>query len=329
MSRRRQRTHHDGPETETLANYRQRYAQYKTDLDLQAAHAAAPWLVVWHDHEVDNNWADEVPENTQPGFLARRAAAFQAYCENMPLRRTSVPGGVDLQLYRRIRWGRLANSHMLDTRQHRDDQLCGDGFRDCPGALNPDRSILGAEQESWLIDGFHRSEARWDILGQQVFFAQQDRDRGPGKLTSQDTWDGYVPSRQRLSQGCVDAGVRNPVVLTGDVHRSWACDLKLDYDDPTSQTVGVELVCTSLTATGNGRDTNPDDLWIVQTNPHIRFYNNLRGYVMTTVTPDRMDADFRVVPYVNTPDAPVDTRASFAVEDREPGLHQTYLRPLP
>lgn len=116
---------HEGPETETLAGYRQRHAQYKADPDLQAAHAAAPWLVVWDDHEVDNNWADEIPEKPevpQPNFLARREAAFRAYYENMPLRRTSIPRGIDMQLYRRIRWGRMAMFHMLDTRQYRDDQ---------------------------------------------------------------------------------------------------------------------------------------------------------------------------------------------------------------
>ncbi|MFC7618817.1 alkaline phosphatase D family protein [Microlunatus sp. GCM10028923] len=320
---------HDGPETVTLANYRQRYAQYRTDPDLQAAHAAAPWLVVWDDHEVDNNWAGDVPENAQPTFLDRRTAAFRAYYENMPLRSTSVPQGLGMRLYRRLRWGRLANFHMLDTRQYRDDQACGDGWRSCPAAEQPDRSILGRPQEDWLIDGFRTSEARWDLLGQQVFFAQQDRDDGPGKITAQDAWDGYVASRRRITQGWIDAGVRNPVVLTGDVHRAWACDLKLDYDDPTTPSVGSELVCTSITATGDGRDTDPADQSILHNNPHLRFYNNLRGYVMTTITPDRLDADFRVLPTVSRPDEPIDTRASFAIEDRSPGLHQTYDRGLP
>jgi alkaline phosphatase D len=321
---------HEGPETETLANYRQRHGQYKSDADLQAAHAAAPWLVVWDDHELDNNWADEVyerPENPQPDFLARRAAAFQAYYENMPLRRTSIPGGIDLQLYRRVRWGRLATFHMLDTRQYRDDQACGDGYKECPDATDPARSITGAEQEAWLIDGFHRSEARWNILGQQVFFAQRDNNAGPAKVTSQDAWDGYVASRQRITQGWLDAGLRNPVVLTGDVHAHWASELKLDYDDPTSATVGAELVCSSITSGGDGTDSNPGDHPFLQINPHLRFYNNQRGYVLTRVTPDRLDADFKVLPYVSTPDAPVHTRASFAVEDRVPGLHQTYDRP--
>lgn len=319
---------HEGPETETLANYRQRHAQYKADLDLQAAHAAAPWLVVWDDHELDNNWADEVPENPQPDFLQRRAAAFRAYYENMPLRRTSVPQGIDMQLYRRVHWGRLATFHMLDTRQYRDDQSCGDGYQECPEALDPSRSILGTRQEDWLIDGFHRSQARWDILGQQVFFAQRDRDSGPAKVTSQDAWDGYVASRDRITQGWIDAGVRNPVVLTGDVHAHWASNLKRDYDDPTTETVGAELVCTSVSSNGDGSDSDPADHPFLQINPHLRFYNNQRGYVLATVTPERLDAHFTVVPYVSSPDAEAYTRASFAVEDRVPGLHQTYQRPV-
>ncbi|MFI7468275.1 alkaline phosphatase D family protein [Nonomuraea sp. NPDC049646] len=322
---------HEGPETETLAGYRQRHAQYKADPDLQAAHAAAPWLVVWDDHELDNNWADEVPEKPevpQPDFLARRAAAFRAYYENMPLRRTSIPRGIDMQLYRRIRWGRMATFHMMDTRQYRDDQGCGDGYRDCPAAVGPARSITGAAQEQWLIDGFHRSRAQWDILGQQVFFAQRDNNAGPAKITSMDAWDGYVASRRRITQGWVDAEVRNPVVLTGDVHAHWASDLKLDYDDPTGPTVGSELVATSITTGGDGADSDPATHPYLTINPHLKFYNNQRGYVLTKIERDLLTADFKVVPQVREPGAQAYTRATFVVEDRVPGVRQTYLRPL-
>ncbi|MBA9004627.1 alkaline phosphatase D family protein [Thermomonospora cellulosilytica] len=324
---------HEGPETVTLAGYRQRHAQYKNDPDLQAAHAAAPWLVVWDDHELENNWADEVPEANSDtpdpaAFLQRRAAAFQAYYENMPLRRTSIPRGIDMQLYRRIRWGRLATFHMLDTRQYRDDQGCGDGYRDCPAAVDPSRTITGDEQERWLLDGFRRSQARWDIIGQQVFFAQRDNNAGPLKVTSMDSWDGYVASRDRITRGWIEAGVRNPVVLTGDVHAHWAGDLKLDYDDPTSRTVGSELVCTSITSGGDGADSNPADHPFLKINPHLRFYNNQRGYVLTKITPGEIEAHFKVLPYVRRPGAPVHTKATFVIEDRVPGVQQTYLRPV-
>ncbi|WP_327091681.1 alkaline phosphatase D family protein [Nonomuraea sp. NBC_01738] len=324
--------HHEGPETETLANYRQRHAQYKADADLQAAHAAAPWLVVWDDHELDNNWADEIPEKPevpQPNFRQRREAAFRAYYENMPLRRTSIPRGLDMQLFRRVRWGRIATFHMLDTRQYRDDQGCGDGYRDCPEAADPKRSITGAGQEAWLLDGFRSSGAQWDILGQQVFFAQRDNNAGPAKVTSMDAWDGYVASRRRITQGWLDAGVRNPVVLTGDVHAHWASDLKLDYDDPTGPSVGSELVTSSITTGGDGKDSDPQSQPFLKINPHLRFYNNQRGYVMTKIDQGQMAADFKVVPRVQAPGAEVYTRATFVIEDRVPGVKQTYLRPLP
>jgi alkaline phosphatase D len=320
---------HAGPETVTLANYRQRYAQYKSDPDLQAAHAVAPWAVVFDDHEIENNWADEVPERPDPAFLARRAAAFQAYYENMPLRRSSVPHGIDMQLYRRVRWGRLATFHLLDTRQYRDDQGCGDGYKDCPAAIDPARSITGAEQEQWLLDGFRRSTARWDVLGQQVFFGQRDNNSGPAKVVSMDAWDGYAASRDRITRGWIDAGVRNPVVLTGDVHAHWADDLKLDYADPTSRTVGTELVCSSITSGGDGTDVAGGRHPWMPWNPHLRFYNNQRGYVRTTITPESMTADFRVVPFVTRPGAPVHTRATFVVEDGVPGLNQTADNPTP
>jgi alkaline phosphatase D len=318
---------HDGPETTTLASYRQRHAQYKTDLDLQAAHAVAPWLVVFDDHEVDNNWADETPEKPEAGFLERRAAAFQAYYENMPLRPTSKPRGIDMQLYRRVKWGELVTFHMLDTRQYRDDQGCDDGYKDCPAAVDPKRSITGARQEQWLLDGFRQSKARWDILGQQVFFAQRDNTDGPIKRTSMDAWDGYVASRGRITRGWVDAGVRNPVVLTGDVHAHWASDLKLDYDDPTSRTVGSELVCSSITTGGDGADSASGTHPWLRWNPHLRFQNNLRGYVNTTITQESLEADFRCVRKVQSKDAEVFTRASFTIEDGKPGLNQTYDNP--
>lgn len=323
---------HDGPETVTLANYRQRHAQYKADTDLQAAHAAAPWLVVFDDHEVENNWAGYIPEDgsdtpTYEAFRARRAAAFQAYYENMPLRRSSIPHGPDMQIYRRVRWGRLANFHMLDTRQFRDDQGCGDGYKDCPEAADPKRSITGAAQEKWLIDGFRKSTARWDVLGQQVFFAQRDNTAGPVKKTSMDAWDGYVASRDRITKGWVDAGVRNPVVLTGDVHAHWASDLKANYDDPDSATVGSELVCSSISTTGDGADSDPASQPFLAINPHLKFYNNQRGYVLTRIGKEEMKADFRTVASVRTPGSPVSTKATFVIEDRVPGVKQTYLRP--
>ncbi len=317
---------HLGPETETLANYRQRYAQYKTDVDLQAAHAVAPWLVVWDDHEVDNNWADEVferPQFPQPNFMARRAAAIRAYWENMPLRAAQHPRGADMQLYRRVGWGRLANFHMLDTRQYRDDQPCDDKFNsDCAERTDQARSLPGSEQEQWLAEGFRKSRARWDVLGQQVFFSQVDFTPGTGRGFNPDAWDGYPGSRNRVVDSWTEAKVRNTVVLTGDVHAHWAADVKRRFDDPESPVVGTELVSTSITSGGDGSEDRPTTASTLAENPHIRFFNNRRGYVRTRFTASEMTADFRVVPFVRQPDAPVETRATFVVEDRKPGLNR-------
>jgi alkaline phosphatase D len=321
--------HHPGAECESLAQYRQRHAQYKTDPHLQAAHAAAPWVAVFDDHDVDNNWAGfhyEKPEFLQPFFRQRRAYAFRAYWENMPLRKKQRPQGPDMQLYRRFAWGRLANFHMLDTRQFRDDQGCGDGWKACHEADDPARSITGDDQEKWLIEGFHRSKARWDCIAQQVFFAQRDGDSGPLKVRSTDAWDGYTASRDRITKGFLDGKVRNPVVLSGDVHAHYACELKADYDDPTGQSVGVELVGTSITSEGDGQDSIPEENPFLQINPHIKFYNRQCGYVSTTFTPDQLESHFKVVPKVSQQDQPMWTRRSYTVADGEHVLHQTYSR---
>jgi len=289
---------HVGPETIDLPRYRRRHAQYKTDPDLRAAHAAFPWIVTWDDHEVDNNYADDVPENrtganaTLESFLARRAAAYQAYYEHMPLRRTSVPTGPDMLLYRRIAYGSLAEFNMLDTRQYRDDQASGDG-RDLPNSeqQDPSRTITGEAQERWLLDGLAAAEATWNVLAQQVFFARRDFDTSDGELYAMDSWDGYLGSRNRIMDSIEGRGVRNPVVLTGDVHNNWACDLKADFYDQSSATLGVEFVGTSVTSGGDGADTSLSQKAVVLENPHIKFFNGQRGYVRCTLTPEEWRAD--------------------------------------
>ena len=323
---------HAGPETTTLASYRQRHAQYKADGDLQAAHAAAPWLVVWDDHEIENNWAADVRERPidPPGdFAARRAAAFRAYWENMPLRSAQrpspAPARPEMRLYRRVGYGALVTFHMLDTRQYRGDQPCGDEKGDCAGRTRPDRSLPGSEQERWIAAGFAGSRARWDVLGQQVFFSQVDQTPGPARGFNPDAWDGYPGSRDRVVDAWTAATeqgrARNLVVLTGDVHAHWAADVKRRFDDPASPVIGTELVSSSITSGGDGSEREDDTGAVLAENPHIRFYNNRRGYVSTRFEADRMTAEFKVVPYVSRPGAPVRTRARFVTEDRRPGLN--------
>ena len=167
---------HAGPETVTLAGYRQRLAQYKTDPDLQAAHAVAPWLIVFDDHEVDNNWADEIAENAEsmPGFLDRRAAAFRAYYENMPLRRASLPNGPDIQLYRRAAVGPAGQlPHARHPAVPRRPGLRR-RVRRLPRRRRARALAARREQEQWLAEGFAASTQTWDVIGQQVFFGRRD-----------------------------------------------------------------------------------------------------------------------------------------------------------
>ena len=312
---------HAGGECVSLADYRRRYAQYKTDLDLQAAHAVAPWLVVPDDHDVENNYAgmvraDDSPALTGAQWATRRAAAYRAYYENMPLRPAAAPHGNSIRLYRRVHWGTLATFHMLDTRQFRDDQPCGDGWKACAAAGAPNRTITGAAQEAWLLDGLGRHYGTWDVIGQQVFFARSCDASGAAGM---DAWDGYRASRERIQQGWRDRRVRNPLVLTGDIHTAWANELKADYADPRSATIGTELICTSITSSGNG--TAATAIPNAAVNPHLKFYSNRRGYTLTTIGRDQVRADFRAVAQVTSHGAPAATLKSFTILDGHPGLH--------
>ncbi|HSA53136.1 MAG TPA: alkaline phosphatase D family protein [Yinghuangia sp.] len=310
------RTHQPTAEIADLADYRVRHALYKRDTDLQAAHAEAPWLVVWDDHEVENNYAGLIRANSSPAgdFRARRAAAYQAYYEHMPLRPAQAPVGENMQLYRRVRWGSLATFHMLDTRQYRDDQACGDGTKVCPEADDPTRTLTGAAQEAWLLDGLAQRLGTWDLLGQQVFFAQRLADASGAK--SMDAWDGYTANRSRLQQGWVQRGNTGTVVLTGDVHRSWASNLMADYTTQ-DRVIGTELVTTSITSGGDG---NAADTGLSSLNPHVKFFRNLRGYVRTVTTPSQMNVDFRALDRVTVRDMPVKTVQSYVIQADNPGL---------
>jgi alkaline phosphatase D len=316
---------HRGQETVDLAGYRVRHAQYKSDTDLQELHATAPWAVVFDDHEVADNWAGDVPREADAAFLRRRASAFRAYYEHMPLRRTSLPRGPGMQIYRRLAWGDLLTLHLLDTRQYRDDQACGDENQiDCGARLDPDRTILGADQERWLLDGLGSSTSTWDVLGQQVFFARKDNLAGAEERLTMDAWDGYDVARRRLAGGILDRQVRNPVVLTGDVHRHYASDLLTDLatdrPDPDSATFGVELTCTSVSSGGDGKDL-PDSAAVeLEENPQLRFAHGRRGYLATTFTREELRADFRVLPVVSRRGGEAETAASFVVEAGRPGL---------
>ena len=315
---------HHGQEIYTLVDYRNRYAQYKSDPDLMAAHLSAPMIVTWDDHEVDNDYAGDRDERDTPPeiFLLRRAAAYQAYYETMPLRASALPSGPHLPLYRRLQFGNLIDLNVLDTRQYRSKQACADSARaECARtAADPARTILGTAQEKWLFANLASTAATWTVLGQQVpTFARDNSGTNPAAPFSMDKWDGYVGGRQRLYQQLKETRALNPILLSGDVHTHWCADLKMDFANPKSDTVGVEFTNTSVTSGGDGSDTQPNWERLHADNPHLTYHSNKRGYISCTATPKTMQAAFRVIDKVTINNAPARTAATCVVEAGRPG----------
>ncbi len=315
---------HAGPLLTSLGDYRLRHAQYKTDPALQAAHAHCPWLVTWDDHELENNCASDISQRANANreqFLIQRAAAYKAYYEHMPLRRSALPSGPDMLLYRRVAYGRLAEFNVLDTRQYRTDQPCGDGTKPpCGGELDSQATLLGEKQEAWLCDGLARSSATWNVLAQQVMMARVDQTGGEKESYSMDQWPGYEMNRRRLLNFFAERKIANPVVLTGDIHSNWANDLSNDFENPAGRVVATEFVGTSISSGGDGSANPSRKEHVLAENPFVKFYNAQRGYVRCELSPQRWQADFRIVPYVTKPDAPVETAGSFVVEAGQPGV---------
>ncbi|WP_305789775.1 alkaline phosphatase D family protein [Symbioplanes lichenis] len=322
------RQHEGTGEPYSLAEYRNRHARYKTDPDLQAAHAAFPWVVTFDDHEIDNNWADEIPQDpdlqTPEAFRARRVAAFQAYYEHMPLRRSSLPRGLDMQVYRRLRFGSLAGLHVVDTRQYRSDQPAT-----LAAAQDPALTMTGPEQERWLVRGLETSETRWNLLANQVMWAQNDRQAGPAQSFDFDNWDGYRAQRRRLLERFGSGRVANPVVLTGDRHCTWVADLRPDFDDPSAPVVGAEITGTSITSGGNPDVAAFHAAYdpIMAESPHWRYIDNQRGYVVCDVTRSAMTSSLRIVDTVWAQSASVRTAAKFVVEAGRPGIAEVTQEP--
>lgn len=308
---------HQGGEPYTLVDYRNRYALYKSDPDLMAVHASAPFIVSWDDHEVDNDWAADFDQDGTPPelFLLRRAAAYQAYYEHMPLRRRSLPTPVHLQLYRQITFGQLLSLNVLDTRQYRSKQVCHGGYlQSCPNRFDPHRSLLGIKQEAWLFERLAASKTTWNVLAQQVpMFSLDQAAAGMGRY-HMDKWDGYDATRERLFKTLEQRGTANPVILSGDVHTHWAADLKAMPDDPTSTTLGAEFTVSSITSGGDG--SAELDFWpaIKADNPQIHYHSNRRGYIASEVTPSCWTASFKTVDSVTKKDLPAKKVQTAVVE---------------
>jgi len=334
----------------TLEDYRQRYALYKGDADLQAMHAACPWLMTWDDHEVQNDYAGKqagfssaFDPSSPADFLTRRAAAYQAYYEHMPIRAATfsaalgglanaLKAGAEMRIHSRVSFGRLASLYLLDTRQHKDPQVCArDGAlgsatvnpETCPAWQDPARSLLGVPQDRWLLEELAAPQARessWNVLGQSSLFGQRDFKPGPGQTLWNDGWDGYAGARTRLTQALQQQAVPNPVLLGGDVHENWVGHVKMDYNDPASATVGVEFCGTSITSRSGGNAKTAQRL---AENPHFIFADaQAKGYGVVEFTPSQLTATLRVVDDVARQDTRIETLATFTVQSGHPVIER-------
>lgn len=320
-----------GGRTRTLAEYRARYAQHKSDPALQAAHAAQPWLLVWDDHEVENDYAGLQGEFLQTDFAAQRAAAYQAYWEHLPLPKAARPVDGAMRMHGRLDWGRLARIHLLDDRQLRDVQVCpkpGRGgsntvrLADCPALLDPQRSLLGAAQERWLAEGWSLQQP-WNLLAQQTLMARfnwEDPAASGGGSYWTDGWDGYPAARARLLQTVADRQVPGVVVLGGDIHANYVADLRLDFDDERAAPLASEFCGTSITSLGLAQERIDAARRL---NPHIHHARaDRRGYIRLQVTPQTVQASLRSLANARDPASRIDTEARFAVEAARPGVQR-------
>jgi alkaline phosphatase D len=305
---------HLGPEPTDLVTYRNRYARYKTDAHLQASHATCPWFVIWDDHEVENNYAGLSPQDPADaaGFAERRAAAYQAWWEHQPTRLHPPTGAGEYRIYRDAQWGDLIELALLDGRQYRSDQACGDATLSlapaCPETTDPTRTMLGDEQEQWLLDTLAASSAAWNVVGNQVVLADATV---AGAVLNYDQWDGYPVARARLLQAFADRGIDNLVVITGDIHLAAVAQLRAG-DRATGTDVGVEFVTTSISSEGLVGEGFGDVLKAFPDLIDAELAH--RGYVLHTVTRQVWSAEYRIVTDVSSADSEVTTYGTYEVQ---------------
>jgi alkaline phosphatase D len=314
------RVPHPSGEAVTLAEYRLRYATYRSDADLQEAHRVHPFIAVWDDHEIaDNAWAGGARGHTRAegDWGARVAAAYRAYLEWMPIRE---PDARAIRLYRTFRFGGLADLVMLDTRSGRDRQAAP---ADIARLADPARSLLGGAQEAWLFDQLRSSSAAgtaWRLLGQQVMFGPVTPPGLP--VQNPDAWDGYPMARQRVADVLAAEGLRDVAILTGDIHSSWAMDVPREawrgYDGRTGAgSLAVEIITPAVSspplfAIEGIREQAP---FLRLAMPHIKYLEgDSRGYVLLDVTPRRLTADWHFVETVTERSALERRGATFVCE---------------
>lgn len=314
---------HIGPTPNSLATYRLRYALYKQDADLQAAHARHPWIVTLDDHEVENDYTGDHAAfgASSQAFLQLRAAAYKAYFEHLPVSPYQLPIGASMRIQDRYLWGKLADLFVADTRQFRSPNACPrspdmqDGrmlWRECADLNDPRRTVLGAAQEQWLGRELRQSDCTWKLLAQTTQMSPYALATPWGRAPYSGGWDGYPQARARLMQTIAQGQLKNVVCLGGDVHRNVAAPLRLNPSDPQSAVVASEFVTTSITSRGLNeagnwltKETNPDLL-------HMR--SDERGYAWLEITPKQLRCDFRTTAHPVQRQATLRTQASFVVE---------------
>ncbi len=307
---------HDAPECSSLADYRRRYALYKRDPDLQSMHASAPFLPIWDDHEVDNDYAGLLSRDHHPEFPTRRAAAYRAYLEHMPIRMPRMAADGSVTLYRSVDYGSLVRFHALDDRQYRDEQACspaghGAGYvalNECAERLLPNRSMLGIKQEKWLASSLAGSRARWNVVTQQTLMAQAQI----GGKVWVDGWDGYPAARAKLLSALASPAVANPIVVGGDVHATYVSDLCIDPQRDDTPIVAREFCGTSI-STPSWPQSAADRL--VRENPAIKYArSDRRGYLLFDLTPNHLQVTLRAVDNARNRDSNIESLIKFDVE---------------
>ena len=313
---------HLGGVPQTLDEYRARHAQYKGDADLRASHAAHPWVMTWDDHEVVNDYAnDRDPKFTDPQvFLRRRAAAYQAYFEHMPVRvGPDATTPANMRIHDRMAWGQLADIWTLDNRQYRSYHACPDPLKGggrvvmgCNELADAQRSMLGLDQERWLKQGLNNSQAAWKVVAQGTQMSSTGLATPMGRSAFTDGWDGYPLARERFLQNITDAKLQDVLVLGGDVHMNVAANLRVQPNDDKSPIVASELVTTSITSRGMGetlasqiRSNNPDIA-------HLR--PDERGFTWVQITPEGVQSAFKTTANPVQQASAFSTQAQFAVQ---------------
>lgn len=319
---------HMGGVPKTLDEYRARHAQYKGDADLQACHAAHPWVMTWDDHEVVNDYANDLDrDRSEPAvFLRRRAAAYQAYFEHMPLRLgpdAQVPH--HMRIHEHMAWGQLADLWTLDCRQYRDHQACPDPNRGgarvvvgCDPLQDARRSMLGSTQEDWLMQGLAGSVRRWRLIAQSTQMSSSGVATPLGRSSFNDAWDGYPMARERLLSGLAEMKLQNALVLGGDVHMNVAANLRVRPNDPQSPVVASEIVTTSVSSRGMGESLLAT---IREHNPDIRHArSDERGYTWLELRPEGLSVRFRATSHPAQAESVLRDQARFEVQAGRAGV---------